>query len=366
MKCKHCGAEIVDGHVYCDHCGREVQFVPDFNLFEEEVLPSMVGEDAYRAASKDTYSSHGKQVFAWLKKRKFGILFVLILLMCGYLFVHSYDFAYKAGIYANNHQDYEKAVTCFEKAVERRSTVEANLNLGKSYFYLGEYEKAEECYQLALDYAQQTNQDITAIYESLLTLYTELDNVTAIEQLYQSVKDEKVMKKLLMRFVQPPVFSKEEGDYSETVKLILSSPEEDCSIYYTLDDSEPEINNGHKFTKKIKLKEGETTVKAICIDSDGNRSPVVTKSYAIRYDIPEMPIATPSSGTFHAPVQVTLTSEGEGSIYYLWNGAIPSRRSHKYTGPIPIPEGNNVLSAVVITKHDKISEVLRCNYVYLP
>ena len=30
MKCPNCGMEIPEGHMYCDNCGNEINFVPDF------------------------------------------------------------------------------------------------------------------------------------------------------------------------------------------------------------------------------------------------------------------------------------------------------------------------------------------------
>ena len=65
-------------------------------------------------------------------------------------------------------------------------------------------------------------------------------------------------------------------------------------------------------------------------------------------------------------MRITLTSVDEGTIYYTWDGRHPSKSSTRYTGPITVPEGNNVLSAVVIDEHDMISDILRCNYIYLP
>ena len=31
MKCPNCGMEIPEGHMYCDNCGKEIMFVPDFD-----------------------------------------------------------------------------------------------------------------------------------------------------------------------------------------------------------------------------------------------------------------------------------------------------------------------------------------------
>ena len=38
MKCKNCGAEMKEGHVYCETCGYEVHIVPDYNIELEEKM----------------------------------------------------------------------------------------------------------------------------------------------------------------------------------------------------------------------------------------------------------------------------------------------------------------------------------------
>ena len=44
MKCAHCGNEIPPGSVYCKHCGKAAQIVPDYNLLEDDVLPQILEE----------------------------------------------------------------------------------------------------------------------------------------------------------------------------------------------------------------------------------------------------------------------------------------------------------------------------------
>lgn len=31
MKCPRCGADMKEGQMYCEHCGREIQIVPEFD-----------------------------------------------------------------------------------------------------------------------------------------------------------------------------------------------------------------------------------------------------------------------------------------------------------------------------------------------
>ena len=34
MKCTNCGAEFEDGTLFCPKCGKEVQWVPEYNTLE--------------------------------------------------------------------------------------------------------------------------------------------------------------------------------------------------------------------------------------------------------------------------------------------------------------------------------------------
>ena len=44
MKCTNCGADIPEGHMYCDACGREVHMVPEFEPeIENEIHRSLRG-----------------------------------------------------------------------------------------------------------------------------------------------------------------------------------------------------------------------------------------------------------------------------------------------------------------------------------
>ena len=51
--------------------------------------------------------------------------------------------------------------------------------------------------------------------------------------------------------------------------------------------------------------------------------------------------------------------------YYTWDGSTPNRGSSRYTSPITVPEGNNILSVVLIdSKTNLSSDVYKGNFVY--
>ncbi|MEF2734095.1 MAG: zinc-ribbon domain-containing protein, partial [Blautia sp.] len=34
MKCRNCGAEYEEGNLFCPKCGKEIQWVPEYNTLE--------------------------------------------------------------------------------------------------------------------------------------------------------------------------------------------------------------------------------------------------------------------------------------------------------------------------------------------
>ncbi len=79
-----------------------------------------------------------------------------------------------------------------------------------------------------------------------------------------------------------------------------------------------------------------------------------------------MPQVTPNSGEYLSP-QTIYVSVPEGcSAYYTWNGSDPTTASLQYSGGITMPEGNNVLSVILVDEYGNTSSIQRVNYIYMP
>ena len=138
-------------------------------------------------------------------------------------------------------------------------------------------------------------------------------------------------------------------------------------MYYTLDGTTPTKENGKLYSSPIKISSGETTLKAIAYNDKAEKSIVTTEKYQISYEAPDYPTLSPRSGHFDSPTSVTISTNLDGAkIYYTWDGSTPTSSSERYYGPIDIPEGNNVLSVILVDKHGMSSDVLRANYEYTP
>ena len=165
--------------------------------------------------------------------------------------------------------------------------------------------------------------------------------------------------------VQEPKFSIEPGVYDGEQTLVLSSDAGD-SVFYTMDGSDP-TEKGLMYTNPIALDENNHTymIKAVCMNEKNIYSDVITNQYQIKIPAPDIPIVTPDGGDFGVETTVSVTVPDGCSAYYTWDGSTPTSASSRYSGPLTIPEGNNVLSVIIIDNKTLLSsEIYRGNFIY--
>ena len=54
MRCPKCGFEMQEGQLYCEHCGMEIQIVPDFEPEIENSISETLNTLAEELTQKDT------------------------------------------------------------------------------------------------------------------------------------------------------------------------------------------------------------------------------------------------------------------------------------------------------------------------
>ena len=72
MNCPKCGKELLDGRLYCEHCGGEINLVPEF---EAEIEQSMA--ESIQGIVEEV-SSQSQEVAKPQKSKKFSVLFFVI------------------------------------------------------------------------------------------------------------------------------------------------------------------------------------------------------------------------------------------------------------------------------------------------
>lgn len=384
MKCSKCGAEIEVGSVFCKKCGEPVQMVPDYNVLEDDFLVSLLdeqqnvkqesktSEEKAVKSEKNTSNRAGKEStkkqngFAALWKNKkarggiiAGIIALVILIVFLVLYLTSYDHYVAKGKAADTKEEYTEALTYYNRAIKKNDAkAKAKILAANDYMKLTEYDKAEE---LLLSVIEKDSDNVSA-YKSLIVLYLTTDSYDKLDFLQAQVTNQKIIDLFNDHLVSAPVFSVDGGKYDDDVIIELHA--KTGKIYYTLDGSDP-TEGGILYTEPFTLKEGTTTVQAVCEEGE-KVSEVIAKRYKISYADPEAPIVIPAGGSFTTPTTITVEVPEGASVYYTWDGTTPTQSSAKYTAPIDMMEGNNILSLLLVDKHGKTSNVSEYNYKYIP
>lgn len=383
MKCIYCGNELKEGSLFCPCCGKEVQIVPDYNIYDDDYLKAVLAQenadtDAFadvngtKAVNKAS-SENRKKKPKNSKKQKIIIasvigviaVLVIVLILVGMSIRkshdNSFDYQVEMAEKAYDSGDIDEAIAYYEKALALdKDNIEVRLTLAEIYMEQKDDDSALVLYQEVI---QADNKNRTAC-QNLIAIYEEQNNTDAILALSEAVDDS--LKDMFSDYmVTPPDFSIEGGNY-ETAQSVELSTSGDYSIYYTIDGSDP-IEKGIIYSGPIELNENNKTymLKAVCRNEKEVYSDVVSNEYTIQIPAPDMPIVTPDGGDFGVETSVTVTVPDGCSAYYTWDGSTPNVTSKRYSGPITVPEGNNVLSVIIIDNRTNLcSDTYRGNFIY--
>ncbi len=396
MRCANCGAELKVGCVYCSVCGKEAQIVSDYSLLEEDFLKGLLKEKkqtlqkakqgiAKKNAKQGTpqkakqvapRKKNAKQPPAGRQKAKgkrkkpvwaFVMVGILILLLAGIVILvhyaqdHSYDYQIKKAEEYQESKDYGKAEQCLKRALELDSTSEdAKMRLAKLYILR---EQDSSALALLQELAEGTGNRKEA-YGLLIQVYARQKEYGILEQMSREAEDEEIQKLLGEYRAEPPVFDPEGGNYEEELSVELSGGE-GCEVYYTTDGSDP--RKGERYQRPIPLEPGKSIrIRAVSCNKFGVYGDEAEERFLIKLQKPATPYVSPSGGSFYSPQAVTVNVPEGCKAYYTWDGTPPTKESSQYEEPISIPEGNNVLSLILVDKYGMVSEVLKCNYIYIP
>lgn len=369
MKCANCGAKIKTGHVYCSVCGKEAQIVPDYNM-EEDYLKSLLQKEGNPKNDKKK-SEVPKEDKKPPKKKKKGIYIGIVILVlaaivtffAGFFAVKSQSFDGRMEKAEKSYakKDYDKAVSFAKQALEKdEQSVDAHLMLGKCYYAKGDLKQAKEYLEQAFSISDSNRE----VCELLIEIYAEEKDYTAITKLFSKVEKEDLKKLFADYMVELPEITPEGGVYGEYPEITLHA-KEGLDIYYTLDGSNPKTD-GILYEKPFSLEEeGTFKLSAVCLDKRGIYSSKAEEEYTVELNIPDLPTASPESGTYTEAVQITIDVPEHCRAYYVWNGT-PDANSTLYTGPFEMIQGNNVLSVVLVNEKGLTSGIQKYNYIYMP
>lgn len=394
MKCAKCGAELKVGCIYCSVCGQEAQIVPDYNLLEDDFLKELLNEEKREGTSKKGTQSQkggqsqrggqsqkgesqkgeqpkkGEQKKSSKKKKKsktpvivgsIGAVVLLVVLICllvSHNHNNSYDYQMEKAEDCVKDNEYAKAQNYLERAVElQNDSTEALMLLADVYLEQKQRDDAIDTLKKVIE-IENVNEEA---YRKLIEIYAELEDYDAIAKLSAQVEDSAIMDLFSDYLVTAPVIK--ESRYDEEKGLHISA-QSGTTTYYTLDGSDPK--KGEEYEEAIFLEEGTTTIRMISVNDLGIYSEETECSFKVEFKPPEAPKVTPDGGSFHTPETITIEVPDGCRAYFTWDGSDPTANSKQYTAPLEMPEGNNILSVILVDEKDLWSDVTKCNFIYLP
>ena len=371
MKCTKCGEEIKAGNLYCSRCGAEVQIVSAYNVMEDEFFLDFqnrqMGRKKKRGMSDTT---------AVLQKKT---LYICILTaIVGFLALVAIAFLVRMNISAKKNcnvpEQYARMVQALADSNDQEAVMYLEQGISKSpeelsdrfwmawlYGRKGDRQRQMETLRqiLALD-----GENVYACRE-LIRLYVESDDFEGLHDFYETCEESSLSVLFEDYLVEAPVIEITQ----ETVwdgQLLTINAADGLNVYYTLDGSSP-VTNGTLYYAPIRLKAGIYLLQAAACNEKGYYSQVVSRELTVeRHYQLGMPQVMPKSGEYLSPQTIYVNVPEGCSAYYTWNGSNPTTASRKYNGGISMPEGNNVLSVILVDAYGNVSSVQRVNYIYMP
>ncbi len=362
MKCLKCGREVPEGKLYCEHCGEEIMIVPAFEPEVDQTLSDVMTDVTTHFQVEEEQKT--------LKKAKsktlllFMVAFLVVLFLAGIIFEivayvnrNSVSYQFSHAKEAMEDGRYDDVIQYTSRVAELESTnLEARLLCAVAYARKNDEKNALEAYKQILSIDSQNEEAL----DGIISIYEKNGDVSEIMKLLSGVKDKAIKEKYTRFSAGMPIFSKEGGIYREAVYLEIKAPS-NGSIYYTTDGSIPS-DKSRKYTSAIELPEGESRVKALFINSFGVKSGIASADYEIILKEAHEPKVSLESGAYTQPKMITVSVPENEKVYYTTDGSEPSKKSHLYTKPIPLPFGNTKFRFVSFVDDEVKSEIVSCNY----
>jgi uncharacterized Zn finger protein (UPF0148 family) len=376
MKCPNCGFEIPEGHMYCDNCGTEINFVPEFEPEVEneinETLSGVADELNKEERLKQEKKEKRQRAINWIRDRhriiSIAVGVVVFILLCILLIV---PYASKSPVYylrnaesAKNKGQMDTAIsTLIEGNKAHPDNSDIVFRMSDYYLESGRQDEAVAALKLITDSALFPEETVTYAYESIISIYEQekrYEDIAAIlnsgDELVSTLKESYIPAK--------PVMSPNGGTFEDSVVIVLgySSVNSKENIYYTVNDGVPD-SSSIKYENEIAIDaEGEYNIKAVCINEYGIASEVTEYNFVVEKGAPDAPDIMEPSGEYNQNTMIVAVAEAGSTIFYTTDGSEPTIDSKQYISPISMPVGTSHYRFIAIDNEGNVSEIVDRDY----
>lgn len=372
MNCFNCGAQVTDEHKTCPYCGKSLQIVPDYNIFDDDDISVLMEatpqtpkpavnkskENAERIRARKEREKQKK--LERRKKIQLVVILLAVILICGILFCaffiisdeiekkNANSFSYQVNLAeeALEAGDYELAESYYLRALElNNNDLEVRFTLADMYKNNNMTAKMLNMYNEIIDI---DGQNYTA-YKALFQYYNANNDVESILKLRSTVTSDRIMALFQEYAVENPRIYLAGGTYSGAIDVMVSA-NMNYEIYYTIDGTDPTVN-GILYTGTIKIDQtGMVTLKVAAKNDKGVFSNIIQETYYLEFEAPAAPVVSPDGGAFDEVTYISIVVPSGCTAYYSWDGIDPTMDSltkFEYTDPIIVPSGENVLRVII-------------------
>ena len=356
IKCSHCGAELPDGEVVCPKCGSEIQLVPNYETLDLNMMVVRSSIDELETRHLKEQREERKRI---LKNRKIlkslaaalivtiaaiGIAVAVMTIRSTMVSGKDFNKLYARAVEAYDNKEYQNAYDMICEALSVNESSEEGKILKAQIAY--KLENSDEAIDILLKVIA-SNPSSEEAYAQLIEIYCDSKLYDALYELMSNVSDKSIRNKFYDYLVNRPLFSLEEGTYSNESDITLSS-NDGYEIRYTLDGSDPTAESA-LFEGSIHIGVGTVTVKAVAVTPEGVLSPIETKTYTVNPEKPAAPKILTSSGTYYgSDNEIKVEYPDECSAYYAFDKKPTVEDGTLVNGKITMPEGKHIFYIIVI------------------
>ena len=378
MKCPNCGNKIPDGHLYCEICGKEINFVPEFDPeVENRINESLSGvaDDL-----KDESIFYTKKL-PGMKANKTELKPFVIPLITGIGIIVAIIVVFMfMGVDNNSSLGYEEQAEKYyvagklDEAIEAIDNAIANVPedqndkrselMFKKYGYQKEAGLSDDAVSTLNEMTDASLYDeatIISATEQLVSYYEESKDYNAIYEVVSKSAIQSIKDKYSTYIPIAPTIIPEGGDFDETVYVRITDPVSG-DIYYTVNGNDPDENSIHYDDELILEEEGDYNIRAVFINKYGIKSEVSKSFFHLENIGPAEPVIMEDSGEYSQATMIVAVCDPGCRILYTSDGSDPTETSNEYITPISMPIGTSTYKFVTIDTEGRLSDVVERNY----
>ncbi len=378
MKCPNCGEEIPEGHLYCEACGKEINFVPEFDPeIENRINESLSGvaddlkDDSIfytkrLPGNKANKSELKPFVIPAITAVGLIIAFVVVLMFMfdGQKSPESYE-EQAENLYVAGKLD--DAIETIDKAIEGTSEDDINEQtelLLKKYEYQMEAGKTEEAVatiSVLSDPSVYGEDTALSALDQMIAYYESISDYDTIHELLLNTSLNSAKEKYGKYLPEAPRIYPAEGIYEEPVNVQITHSS-DGDIYYTINGAIPDDTGILYKDELVFEEEGSYSVKAVLINKYGLKSDAVSADYVLQNFGPAEPVIMEDSGEYSSATMIVAVCDPGCRIFYTTDGSDPTIKSTEYLSPISMPVGNSTFKFVTVDDEENYSDIVEKNY----